>query len=156
MKKIQKVINRELHFNSKLDEAMPRSSRHKIKTEIENVHTLILPSLSLSNRRSALLVGLTFFTSLILLLLSFKNLKLFVISLAIVRFTFYALLAILPATIIHLSFPRFFSPLDWPKTITTVGDLIDVMVLRNWSKYYANNCKLLMDELITPQSGSSI
>lgn len=144
--KIHDYFGRDLRETDSIEEYFPRRWRVEDLKEFRLATNLDIPNMVLSSSKLNILLLSFLIPLLFFLAISFYKTELFFIPISLLGFGVYIFLATIPAIVIGLIFPKFFSPLDWPK-IKNVDDFLEYLVIKNWDKYRRNSFSMTIVEL---------
>lgn len=146
---LNKVCN---HFESNvamsdsIDLYFPRRWRLGSIKEFELATNLNTPKMILSNLRANILVVSFVIPLFCFVFLFFYKIEYMFIPLNLIGSGIYVFIATMPAILIGLVSPRFFSPLDWPD-IKSIEDFFDYLVIRNWDNFRNESFSKTLSEL---------
>ena len=144
--KIRDYFGKDVSETDSIEEYFPRRWRVEDTKEFITATNLDTPSMVLSKSKLNILVISFLIPLLFFLVISFYEIDLFYIPISLLGFSVYIFIATIPAIVIGLIFPKFFSPLDWPE-IKNVDDFLEYVVIRNWDKYRKDSFSMTLIEL---------
>ncbi len=132
--KLSNHFDSDLKLSNSIDKYFPRKWRLETIKEFEQATNLETPKMILSSSRTNLLIASFVIPLLGFFVIFFYKIEYLIIPNSLLGLGIYMFLATMPAIVIGLISPRFFSPLDWPE-IKVVDDFLDYLVIRNWDEY---------------------